>query len=75
MPVDGKRVEWQVAGETGLGGKPVFSAILLAAGQSVRFGGGKLRALWHGRPLILWAVEAALAAPCPKWFWSGAVIP
>ena len=44
-------------------GKPVFSAILLAAGQSVRFGGGKLRALWRGRPLILWAAEAALAAP------------
>ena len=42
--------------------KPL-SALILAAGQSRRFGGGKLRAPWKGRPLILWALEAALAAP------------
>lgn len=42
--------------------KPL-SALILGAGQSRRFGGGKLRALWNARPLILWALEAALAAP------------
>jgi len=42
--------------------KPL-SALILAAGQSRRFGGGKLRATWNDRPLILWAIEAALAAP------------
>lgn len=40
-----------------------LSAIILAAGQSRRFGGGKLRALWNGRPMIVLALEAALSAP------------
>ncbi|MBI4798529.1 MAG: NTP transferase domain-containing protein [Desulfarculus sp.] len=35
---------------------------VLAAGQGARFGGGKLSADLAGRPLLLWAVEAALAA-------------
>lgn len=38
-------------------------AIVLAAGAATRFGGGKLVADWRGRPLVLAAVEAALAAP------------
>ncbi len=38
-------------------------AIVLAAGAATRFGGGKLLTDWRGRPLILAAVEAALAAP------------
>lgn len=52
--------------------KPL-SAIILAAGQSRRFGGGKLRAVWNGRPVILWAVEAALAAPVSEVIlvWGG----
>lgn len=52
--------------------KPL-SALILAAGQSRRFGGGKLRAPWNGRPLILWALEAALAAPVSEVIlvWGG----
>lgn len=37
-------------------------AIVLAAGAATRFGGGKLTAAWQGRPLVHWAVRAALAA-------------
>ena len=52
--------------------KPL-SALILAAGQSRRFGGGKLRALWNARPLILWALDAALAAPVTEVIlvWGG----
>ncbi len=37
-------------------------AIVLAAGQARRFGGGKLAATLHGRPLIMHAVDAVLEA-------------
>ncbi len=37
---------------------PAVHALLLAAGQGLRFGGGKLLAPLHGRPLIAHAAEA-----------------
>ena len=37
-------------------------AAILAAGESSRFGGGKQLALLGGKPLICWALEAALAS-------------
>ena len=40
-----------------------YHAVVLAAGAGTRFGGGKLRAEWRGKPLIRWAVEAACASP------------
>jgi molybdenum cofactor cytidylyltransferase len=40
-----------------------YHAVVLAAGAGTRFGGGKLRANWRGKPLIRWAVEAACASP------------
>lgn len=36
-------------------------------------GGGKLRRLWRGRPLVTWALEAALEAPTDGvWLVTGA---
>jgi molybdenum cofactor cytidylyltransferase len=42
--------------------KFVAEALVLAAGAANRFGGGKLRHPFRGKPLLLWAVEAALAS-------------
>lgn len=41
-------------------------AVVLAAGAGSRFGGGKLRADYRGKPLIAWAVEAACASPAAR---------
>ena len=41
-------------------------AIVLAAGRGERFGGGKLTALFRGRPLLHHALAAALAAPVER---------
>ncbi len=38
------------------------AGIVLAAGMSKRFGANKLLALWRGKPLIHWVVQAALAS-------------
>lgn len=43
------------------GGAPLH-AIILAAGQSRRFGGGKLHALYHGRPLLSHVLDVVATA-------------
>ena len=49
------------------------AALVLAGGAGSRMGGGKLRRLWRGRPLIAWALEAALASPAETvWLVTGA---
>lgn len=42
---------------------PYWSAIVLAAGQSNRFGGGKLRAVYRQRPVIEWVMHGILSCP------------
>jgi molybdenum cofactor cytidylyltransferase len=39
-----------------------FAALVLAAGSGTRFGGGKMRALLDGRPLVAHVLDAARAA-------------
>src|SRR5215471_1791570 len=39
---------------------PRIAAVILAAGLSSRMGSNKLLAEWRGKPLLRWAVEAAL---------------
>jgi molybdenum cofactor cytidylyltransferase len=41
--------------------RSTYQAIVLAAGRSSRFGGGKLLVEWRGKPLVFAAVETALA--------------
>ncbi|CAN5187437.1 hypothetical protein BH09PSE2_BH09PSE2_17280 [soil metagenome] len=49
------------------------AALVLAGGAGTRMGGGKLRRLWRGRPLVTWALEAALASPTEAvWLVTGA---
>jgi molybdenum cofactor cytidylyltransferase len=47
----------------GGGGKTGYHAILLASGAGQRFGGGKLSALYRGKPLLTHAFAKARAAP------------
>jgi CTP:molybdopterin cytidylyltransferase MocA len=42
---------------------PYWSAIVLAAGQSNRFGGGKLRAVYRQRPVFEWVMRGILSCP------------
>ncbi|MFL5297646.1 MAG: NTP transferase domain-containing protein [Phenylobacterium sp.] len=48
---------------TGAGQKLALEAIVLAAGQGSRFGGGKLTAAWGAGVLLEGALAAAFAAP------------
>ena len=52
---------------------PFWSAIVLAAGQSNRFGGGKLRAVYRQRPVLDWVLEGALSCPVAEVLvvWGG----
>lgn len=47
-------------------------AIVLAAGAGSRFGGSKLSALFHGEPLIRYAIRAARTAPVSRVIVVGA---
>lgn len=40
-----------------------FGCVVLAAGAGRRFGGAKQAALWHGRPLLEWVLDAVLSVP------------
>jgi len=42
---------------------PIWSAIVLAAGQSSRFGGGKLRAVYKEKLVLDWVLDTALSCP------------
>jgi len=48
---------------------------VLGAGRAERFGGGKLDALLHGRPLGQWALQAALGLGARVVWVAGAAVP
>lgn len=52
---------------------PLWSAIVLAAGQSNRFGGGKLRAVYRQRPVLEWVLDGVLSCPVAEVLvvWGG----
>ncbi|HZU40505.1 MAG TPA: nucleotidyltransferase family protein [Solirubrobacteraceae bacterium] len=43
--------------------EPRIGCVILAAGEGRRFGGPKQVALWRGRPLLAWVLDAALSVP------------
>jgi molybdenum cofactor cytidylyltransferase len=52
-------------GETGAEGAPRIAAVVMAAGRSQRMGAvNKMTAPVGGRPMVTWAVEAALDSAC-----------
>ncbi len=48
------------------GHKTAVEAIVLAAGSSTRFGDRKLLSLLHGKPLLMYALEAACGSQCRR---------